>query len=204
MSALEKLVLYFKDFPGIGPRQARRFVYFLLTRNREYIAELSSLIQEVKKEIKICTTCRRFFNGSKSPNCKICSNLERDKNILMVVEKDIDLDTIEKSAAYNGYYFVLGGSVPILEKDPEKRICQKELLTLVDKKLKEGDLEEIILAFSVSAEGENTVFYLSNLLQPIVLEKGIKISTLGRGLSTGLEVEYSDPETLKSALRNRG
>ncbi len=204
MSALEKLALRFKDFPGIGPRQARRFVYFLLTRNKDYINELTSLIEEVKKEIKVCGTCRRFHNGgSKSPQCKTCADINRDKGLLMLVEKDIDLEAIEKSGGYEGYYFVLGGLVPILEKEPEKRIRQKELLALLEQKLKTNELKEIIFAFAVNAEGENTVFYLNNLLQPIIGEKGIKTSTLGRGLSTGLEVEYSDPETLKSALKNR-
>lgn len=205
MSAFEKLSLRFKDFPGIGPRQAKRFVYFLLTKNKEYIEELASLIEEVKKEVKVCHTCKRFFNNnSKLTECKICTNPSRDKKLLMLVEKDIDLEAIEKSGAFNGFYFVLGGLVPILEKEPEKRIRQNELLALIDSKLKSAELEELIFAFSVNAEGENTIFYLNNLLQPILADKNIKISTLGRGLSTGLEVEYSDPDTLKSALKNRG
>ncbi len=205
MSALEKLASLFKSFPGIGPRQARRFVYFLLTRNKDYIEELVSLIQEVKKGIKVCQSCQRFFNGNtKLPTCGTCNDKNRNSEILMIVEKDVDFEAVEKSGGYNGYYFILGGSVPILEKEPEKKIRQRELVQLLEQKLKNSDLKEIIFAFSINAEGENTVFYLTNLLQPIVFEKEIKFTTLGRGLSTGLEVEYSDTETLKNALKNRG
>ncbi|MEK7567934.1 MAG: toprim domain-containing protein [Patescibacteria group bacterium] len=205
MSALEKLTFLFKNFPGIGPRQARRFVYFLLTRNKDYIEELVSLIEEVKKGIKVCDSCRRFFNGnSKSGTCATCNDANRNSELLMIVEKDVDFEAVEKSGGYNGYYFILGGSIPILEKEPEKKIRQKELLKLIEVKLKGQDLKEIIFAFGINAEGENTVFYLTNLLQPIVFDKNIKFTTLGRGLSTGLEVEYSDSETLKNALKNRG
>ena len=93
--------------------------------------------------------------------------------------------------------------MPILDKEPEKSIRQKELLSLLEAKIKNDVLKEVLFAFAINAEGENTVFYLTNLLQNKFGDKNLKFTTLGRGLSTGLEVEYSDPETLKSALKNR-
>jgi len=120
--------------------------------------------------------------------------------MLMVVAKDVDLDNIEKTKSYNGFYFILGGLVPILEKNPEQKVRINELLKAIEKR---NDLKEIILALSASPNGDNTAEYLKRILSPIAEKKGIKISLLGRGISTGLELEYSDSDTLKHALTNR-
>jgi recombination protein RecR len=123
----------------------------------------------------------------------------------MVVEKDVDLETVEKSKVYNGLYFILGGSLPILEKDPQNKIRSNELLTLTSRKIetKIPKLKEIILAISATTEGENTLDYLNALLGPMALMNEVKISMLGRGLATGTELEYSDTDTIKNALKNR-
>ncbi|MEI6843041.1 MAG: toprim domain-containing protein [bacterium] len=204
MNNTEKLIELFKEFPGIGPRQAKRFVYFLLTRNNGYSTELAKLISEVKSHVAICDSCFRFFtkNGSKSDTCSVCRDENRDKTFLMIVSHDIDFENIEKTKFFNGYYFILGGTVPILEKNPENKIRQKELLEIVQKKI-DGGLKEIIIALNYNPEGENTLTYIHNLLRPIGLTHTIKISTLGRGLSTGTELEYSDSDTIKNALKNR-
>jgi recombination protein RecR len=120
----------------------------------------------------------------------------------MIVSRDIDLDNIEKSGSFTGKYFVLGGLVPILDKNPEQRIRLKELLVLVNKMSDKG-LKEIILGLDANSEAEYTADILKTSLSPIVQKYGIKIVELGRGLSTGTELEYSDPETIKSALNNR-
>lgn len=204
MDSTQKLIELFKEFPGIGPRQAKRFVYFLLTRPNGYASELAKLIGEVKSNVVCCDSCFRFFtkNGNSSLTCHICSNKNRDKKSLMIVSHDVDFENIEKTGSYGGYYFILGGTVPILEKNPEKRIRQKELLETISKKINEG-LEEIIIALNYNPEGENTLFYLNSILKPLT-ENKIKVSTLGRGLSTGTELEYSDSDTIKNALKNRG
>ncbi len=117
----------------------------------------------------------------------------------MIISRDVDFENIEKSHFYNGLYFVLGGVVPILEKNPENRIRQIELLKLIEK----NQPTEIILAMSLNPDGENTENYLRNILADFATRTNAKISTLGRGLSTGTELEYSDSETIKNALQNR-
>ena len=204
MSSIEKLAEIFSKFPGIGPRQSKRFVYFLLTRDKNFLEDLSSNLLSLKKNIKVCQFCQRFFQSenSKSDFCKICDDSNRDTSALMVVEKDADLGNIESAGVYNGRYFILGGTVPILEENPEKIVRAKEFLTLLENEIKENGLNEVILATSANPEGDSTHSYLISILKPFI-ENGVKVSTLGRGLSTGTELEYSDKDTLKSALENR-
>lgn len=202
MDNTQKLVELFKEFPGIGPRQAKRFVYFLLNRNAGYANDLASLIKEVRSTVHSCSSCFRFFPNGNSTLCPVCRDTTRDGKQLMIVSNDVDFENIEKTKFFTGYYFILGGTVPILEKNPENRIRQSDLLKTIEARAKNG-LNEIILALNYNPEGENTLTYLSEYLKGITLKNGIKISTLGRGLSTGTELEYSDSDTIKNALKNR-
>jgi len=201
MNAIQKLTELFARFPGIGPRQAARFVYFLLSSSNSYRSELIRLIGTLKDETKVCSSCSRFHSDH-AEACLICSDKNRDNSILMLVEKDIDLDNIERTKDYHGHYFVIGGRVPILDKNPSSSIKEKELKEALERRTKEG-LKEIILAFSVNPEGENTTQYVQKVLEPFVNKYELKTSTLGRGLSTGSELEYSDSETIKNALKSR-
>ncbi len=240
MDALGKLEEIFRHFPGIGPRQAKRFAYFLLTKTDADLAEFSRNILDLKKSVFACSLCQRFFPaGNKivnadAPVCSICSDPNRDTDTLMIVGRDIDLQAVERSRAYNGLYFVLGGSVPIFDEEPDQKIRQKELMARLTQMIESGKndaanseagkalaeldgddttiaaesnhqsgLKEVILATSVNPEGEHTASYIAGLLKSYVEKHGFRISTLGRGLSTGTELEYSDTETLKSALQNR-
>ncbi len=202
MNSIDKLTEIFKTFPGIGPRQAKRFVYFLLTRNKSYIEDITNLINDLPNDILICQECYRYFTKNKQtiPLCEICQNKNRDENLLMIVARDIDLENIEKSHSFNGKYFVLGGTIPILDKNPENKIRLRELLNLIEKK---PALQEIILGFSINPESEYTSQYIIETLGPLTTKCKFKISHLGRGLSTGTELEYSDTETIKNALKNR-
>jgi recombination protein RecR len=188
----------FSKFPGIGPRQAKRFVYYLLSRHDNTVDELVRAIQDLKKGIVQCGECQRFYakNGHAGHVCSICSDDTRDASILMVVPRDIDLDAVEKSGSFRGHYFVLGGVVPILEKEPEKRIRIKDLKTKLGKN---KELKEIVLAMNANNDGENTADYLREELKDV----GLEISILGRGLSTGAELEYADPTTLREAFIHR-
>jgi recombination protein RecR len=202
MDIIEKLTEIFKEFPGIGERQARRFVYFLMFKNPAYSQNLSSLILDLKKEVAQCTECFRFFilNSKKEKKCEICSNVNIDANMLMVVEKDSDLESVNKSGVYSGKYFILGGLVPIVEKNTKSRVRIEELKQKVQK---DKDLKEVILAFSLNPQGDHTDQYVREQILDIIKKQNIKISSLGRGLSTGTELEYSDNDTLKNALKNR-
>lgn len=207
MDSIDQLTEYFRKFPGIGPRQAKRFVYYLLTQSDATIDGLISRIRDLKGHISICISCFRYFTEVKAvPDsiCNICSKTDRDRSLLMIVSRDVDLQALEKSRAYKGLYFVLGGSVPILEDHPETRIRQKELLNILNKR---PEIKEIILATSINPEGEHTALYLTSLLKAELKEASrdtaVTITTLGRGLSTGTEIEYSDADTIKSAFENR-
>ena len=202
MDIIEKLTEVFKEFPGIGERQAKRFVYFLMSRSGSYSQNLSSLILDLKKEVAQCSECFRFFIFDKEHKnlCDICTNPHTDNSMLMVVEKDSDLESVKKSNIYHGKYFVLGGLVPIVEKNTKSRVRANELLYKIKN---DKNLQEIILAFSLSPQGNHTDLYIRNQINDICESQNIKISSLGRGLSTGTELEYSDNETLKNALNNR-
>lgn len=195
---INKLRECFERFPGIGPRQAQRFVYWLLNEDEEFLKEFSELILRLKRETKQCDKCFRFYA---SQNCTICNDLNRDKFRLLVVEKDTDLENLEKTGVYDGHYFVLGNNIPLAQTVP-KNIRLKELFSRTENDAKKG-LKEIILAFSATAEGDNTSRYLEKILEPLVKKYSLKISCFGRGLSTGTELEYIDRETLKNALDNR-
>src|SRR3990167_3877694 len=200
MNSIDKLSEIFARFPGIGPRQAKRFVYFLLSRNGDYSGELVKAIQGLKKEIIQCSKCMRYYakNGHDSKLCSICEDDTRDNSMLMIVPRDIDFEAVERSGGYKGFYFVLGGVVPILEKEPEKRIRNKELGIRIEKGIKNG-LKEIVLAMNANLDGENTSEFIKQKYQGLPLI----FSILGRGLSTGAELEYADPETLKNAFLHR-
>ncbi|MFA6076768.1 MAG: toprim domain-containing protein [Candidatus Paceibacterota bacterium] len=202
MDIIDKLTEIFKEFPGIGERQARRFVYFLMSKNSAYAENLSVLISDLKKEVAQCRECFRFFilDQNKSKLCEICSNTNTDPSTLMIVEKDSDLESVKKSRAYHGKYFVLGGLVPIVEKTTKSRIRIEELKNKISSS---KEIKEIILAFSLNPQGDHTDSYVREQLKDTAEKLGIKVSSLGRGLSTGTELEYSDNDTLKNALKNR-
>lgn len=198
MNSIDTLAEIFSHFPGIGPRQAKRFVYYLLSRDRGTIEAFVNAVSKLKSETLQCSECKRYFakNGSDRNICTICSDSHRDNSLLMIVPRDADFEAVEKSGSYKGLYFILGGSLPILEKEPEKRIRFRDLESRI--KRDQGKIKEIILAMNANAEGENTSDFLKEKLTG-----DFQISELGRGLSTGSELEYADPDTLKNALLHR-
>lgn len=202
MTTLDKLIAHFERFPGIGARQAKRFAFHLLRQDAAQIAELSALIADLPTVMTECESCARYFarNGHGSL-CTICAASNRDHSQLLVVEQDSDIQPVERSG-YEGLYFVLGGTVPLLHQDEGRKVRGPRLKELVSSRVREG-LTEIILGFAVNPDGENTARYVEALLAPVLTGTSAKISHLGRGLSTGSELEYADPETIKSALKNR-
>lgn len=200
---IEKLALYFKEFPGIGERQAKRFVYFLLHKNPDYVRELGNNILSLKDLIHQCPSCFLFFKGDFDKLCETCSNSKTDRASLLIVEKDADYESVKRSKNYNGMYFILGGLVPIVTKDTPNFIRIRELLNSIESRAKKNTLKEIIIALSLNPQGEHTDMYLREKISPLQEKYDFKIVSLGRGLSTGTELEYSDGETIKNALKNR-
>lgn len=243
MDTLEKLVELFKKFPGIGPRQARRFAYHILNEPTDQANELGELIKKLKSGILSCDLCFRFFapKSDLQKLCNQCSDLNRDPNILMLLTQDTDISAIEQRKIYNGLYFVVGKNAELTTMHPSDIPRLQDLKKQFEKfesgaqttkgaefkhdiqinqpspnpattsnlteKTARKDIKEIILAMNANTEGEHTAEIIRTFLKSEILplngHSNIRITTLGRGLSTGTELEYSDAETLKSALDNR-
>lgn len=197
MDRIDELAQALARLPGIGPRQGKRFVFHLLSAGAAERTKLAELILSLGKEVRQCTECLRFYNGTNAPSCGYCSSTTRDDSQLMIIEKDQDLTALERAGTYKGRYFVLGGVLTLSGKGV---IREKELVRAIEKRLVH-DLKEIVLALSATSEGEHTTDHIRELLAPF--RNHLKISILGRGLSTGSELEYSDAETLRAALSNR-
>ena len=193
---VEDLARAFERFPGIGPRQAKRFVYHLLSASGYDRDRLADLIRHLADDVRQCPHCMRFANFS-DVACRYCTDPNRDDSLLLIVEKDQDLGAVERSNSYRGRYFVLGGVITLSGKGA---IRERELIATVERQATHG-LTEIVLALSATSEGEHTSDRVRELLTP--LREHMKITVLGRGLATGSELEYSDAETLSGALQNR-
>lgn len=202
MDPIHRLEYFFTLFPGVGSRQARRFVHYLLKQNPGHLDELSKLISHLHDNVGECIDCHRFFEkkGSHTQKCRVCLDTLRDKSLLLVVEKDTDLEAVERTHFYNGYYFVLGGTLPILEKNPDRVLRISPLRKLIQEN---KELKEIIIATAITPESEHTGDYVRYVLKDYAEANNIKITSLGRGVSTGSEIEYIDADTLKNALIGR-
>ena len=202
METLRRLQQLFKRFPGIGERQAMRFAYFLATADENYIRDLTESIASIRKNVRRCAQCFALSENIISGLCPVCADPARDKSMLLVVEKDADRDRFMQSKTYSGQYFVLGGLAPAIEKDAHQHIRLGELSKLVATEIK-NKLKEVILALSATPDGDRTEALILLQLEKVRTENSILVSVLGKGLSTGTEIEYSDAETLSSALKSR-
>jgi recombination protein RecR len=204
MNTLDSLIRYFETFPGVGGRQAKRFAFHVLRMGEADTKELARLIESIKQKVVECSSCHRYFasENSLSVICSICSSNNRNHNRLLVVERDSDIQAIERAGVFDGLYFVLGGTVPLLNAKDNAKLRGGTLKTTVENRIPDG-LEEIILGFSINPDGENTARFVESIIADLATDSQIKISYLGRGLSTGSELEYADTETIKNALQNR-
>jgi recombination protein RecR len=194
---IQELTHLISEFPGIGPRQARRIVQFLLTKTPAYRDMFSAKIAAIGAKTEQCPSCFRYDDSGAGSVCSICGNGERDTGILMIVEKDADIENMEHSRSYGGMYFVLGGHIPMTERKNAPYVRIKEL----KEKIKKGGIAEVIIALSTTPEGDYTAGELMNEFK--VSFPNVRFSLLGRGLSVGAEIEYADAETLRNALKNR-
>ena len=195
-SSIKKLVDRLSELPSIGPRQATRLAFYLISRGQNEIRSLAEEIEAMSR-LKICANCF-FIHQNRSTLCDICADLARNKKIIAVVEKETDLISIENTKKFSGRYFILGAisKTGILEDWQKLRL--QSLKSFIQKELS-GKAEEIILAFSPTSNGDFNVSLLIKELVPLAL----KISRLGRGLPTGGEIEFADDETLGEALAKR-
>ncbi len=192
--AIQKLIDLFSKFPTVGPRTAARFVFYLIKLPQDSFDELLNSITNLKKSIKICSFCFNPFEDSGETLCSICRDNSRNKTLLCVIEKEIDLISIEKTKKYKGLYFILGGTIN-LKKNNKNNIKIEEL----KQRIENNGFKEIIIAINPTTEGEATALYIERELKSF----NIKTTRLGRGLPVGGELEYADEDTLSSAFEGR-
>jgi len=185
-----------QKLPGVGPRQAARFILALLEKDESELRELGQAIVNLKKEIRFCKEC---FNVSENGSCHICSDPKRDTAKLLVLEKVTDLDSVERTGLYKGLYHVLGGSINPLDGATPETLKFRELERRVDELSNNKELE-LIIATNPSTTGETTALYIKDLFQD---KNGVVLTRLGRGLASGSNLEYADELTLRNALEYR-
>ena len=182
--------------PGIGPRQATRLVFFLAHRGRAVVADLREALEELE-EIKSCTECYLIHENA-GEFCDICSSPNRDQSTIMIVEKDTDLISIEKTGAYAGRYLVVGDLRKSGILDDEQRSRLERLKEYIEKSLG-GEAAEIIIGTNPTTFGDFSASLLAKELSSLAR----LITRLGRGIPTEGEIQLADEETLWASLRNR-
>ena len=182
----------FKNLPGIGEKTAERLAFSLIGFSKENLTSFSAAITDIRDKI---TTCEICGNIADSNICNICSDKERNSNIIFVVEKAKDISLFEKINIYNGKYHVLGGLISPLDGIGPDDININKLIDRVDKE----SINEIIMALKPSIEGETTMQYIKKILE----NKNIKVTRIATGIPMGTDIEYIDAMTLEFALEGR-
>ncbi|MEK9148061.1 MAG: recombination mediator RecR [Patescibacteria group bacterium] len=205
---IQTLIDFFLKFPGVGPRQAARFVFYLLREDKERAKAMAETISRLHDDVKLCAQCFKTFDANHNQSggllCEFCRSPRRNAHQILVVEKEADLENIERARKYDGMYHVLGGTISPLDSSAPTRLHVKELFERIRKLASSGQAVEMILATNPTAEGEATAMYLERVFAPLKHQHaGLTLSRLGRGLSTGSELEYSDDITIANALQNR-
>ncbi|MBP6945137.1 recombination protein RecR [Patescibacteria group bacterium] len=184
----------FDSLPGVGPRAALRYAYWLVTQPRESIERFARSVQKLASSIAHCSVCHQW--ADRSP-CSICSNSSRDQAMLCVLATSQDVQSVEETGVFKGRYHVLGGTLDPIEGRTPDTLTIASLLT----RLREpsSPIREVILALDADLPGDTTTLYLRKQLSPL----GVKVTRLARGLPTGAALEYADAHTLADALVNR-
>ena len=185
LAALNKL-------PGIGPRSAERLALHLVQSDPGAVRHLAQAIVQARDRIQSCPVCGALTEATP---CGICRDPRRDPTVLCVVERAVDILSIEKAASYRGRYHVLGGKIsPLDGVEPEHlRIAQLEA------RIRQEPVKEIILALGSDVEGDATSFYLAKRLAP----SGVRVTRIAHGLPAGSGLEFADELTLSRALEGR-
>jgi len=194
--AIQNLIESFEKLPGVGPKTAQRLTFYLLHVPQNELDHFASSLENLKKNTILCSNC--FMIDDKDP-CSICSDLQRDRSILCVVEQPLDVLALEKGRGFKGLYHVLHGRIdPLNNIGPDEIFINQLLLRL---KGKGNDVKEIILATNPTMEGEATAMYIAKQIK--VQNSEVKITRIGRGLPVGADLEYADDTTLQRAMEGR-
>lgn len=190
--SVTRLIEALAELPGIGPKTASRLTYFLLRSQSDLPLRLAEALHELKERTRLCSICH---NITESDPCAICSDPNRDRATICVVEEPLDLLAIERTEHFRGLYHVLHGALSPMDGVFAENLRIAELL----RRVQEGGVREIILATNPTSEGDYTAAYLVSKLHPL----GVRITRLGRGLPVGGDLEYADQVTLSNALEAR-
>lgn len=194
--SLKAFIDELSDLPSIGPRQATRLAFHLVGKGKQSVANLAENLEKLKN-IKLCERCF-FIHENEGNLCDICADPNRSQKIILIVEKETDLLSIEQTKKYSGRYLILGviPKTGILEDNQKLRL--QNLKLFIQKELS-GQADEIILGFNPTSVGD----WNAGILRKELEELSKKITRLGRGLPTGGEIEFADDETLEGALAGR-
>lgn len=188
---ISKLISELSTLPGIGAKSAQRLAFHILNMPTEEVENLSSVMMDARRNVCYCKQC---FSLTDDEVCPICSNPNRNKKIIMVVEDTKDLAAYEKTGKYEGVYHVLHGAISPMQGIGPAEIKLKELMQRL-----QGDVDEVIIATNSTLEGETTAMYISKLIKPT----GIRVSRIASGVPVGGDLEYIDEVTLLRALEGR-
>jgi recombination protein RecR len=194
--AIQNLIESFERLPGIGSKTAQRLTFYLLHVPQGELDSFSNSVQNLKKGTVICSIC---FSVDEADPCSICSDPQRDKSTVCVVEEPLDVLALEKNRKYKGLYHVLHGKIDPLNNIGPDEIYIRQLLQRINEK--SSEIKEIILATNPTMEGEATAMYISRQIKS--QDVRIKITRIGRGLPTGADIEYADELTLQRAMEGR-
>ncbi len=189
---LEKAVSEFAKLPGIGKKTAMRLVLHLLRQDTATVEAFGNSVITLKREVKYCKVCH---NISDTEVCDICSNTQRDRTTICVVENIHSVMSIENTGQYHGLYHVLGGVISPMDGIGPNDL---EIDSLVER-VAQGGVKEVILALSSTMEGDTTNFFISRKLASFP----VSLSVIARGISVGDELEYTDEVTLGRSILNR-
>lgn len=189
---LNDLIEAFQLLPGIGKKSAQRLAFHVLKMPKEDIQRFTQALIQAKEKITECTLCG---NLSDDTLCSICSNPKRNPKVICVVQEPKDVTIMERIGDYNGYYHVLKGCISPMEGIGPEELNIKSLL----ERLRDGEVQEVIIATNPNIEGEATAMYLSKIIKPL----NIKVTRIAHGLPVGGDLEYADEVTLARALQGR-
>jgi recombination protein RecR len=196
---LARLIQELSKLPGIGEKTAARLAFHMLKGKKDDVFNLSDSIGKLRKEMGLCRTCFGFSEvdqqSGETTLCMICRNPERDRQSICVVEEPSDLIAVERSQEFRGLYHVLHGTISPLDGIGPDALRIKELL----ERIKNGVVQEIIVATNPTMDGEATALYLSKVIKPL----GVAVTRIARGLPMGGDLEYTDAVTLGKALEGR-